>query len=79
MSMHTLELSQMSKRKSPDAKILYVEIVLDNGAKWRIDMQAQTVQEIENLGGQLVVRGPVSLRAFLEQVGIEKREREERT
>lgn len=63
-------------RKRGRAKILYVEIVLDNGVRWRINLRTQQVHEIEDMAGNLQVRGPVRLSAFVKALDEERAARQ---
>lgn len=66
----------MPRPRKPDgARILYVEIALNNDVRWRIDPRTQTVQEIEEFNGQLMIRGPVRLSAFNAALEAEQRRR----
>lgn len=62
----------MGRPRKQGARILYVEIVLDNGVRWRIDPHARMVQEVEERGPHLEVRGPVHLRSFIAALETER-------
>jgi hypothetical protein len=63
------------RRRNAGARIVYVDIVLDNGVRWRIDPATRMVQEIEEHAGRAEVRGPAHLTTFIAALDAERRSR----
>ncbi len=63
------------RRRRDGARIAYVDIVLDDGVRWRIDPDSRMVQEIEECAGRVEARGPAHLTTFIAALDAELRRR----
>lgn len=56
------------RRGSKQTQLLYIDIGLSNGAKWRIIYRTKEVYEINEYAGRPEVLGPISIEEFLSQL-----------